>query len=209
MEYRSIFTIRSVTTTVVIASTAATASRALTASFPAGDPLSSSPDTRRGVTGKPRDQGLSVFPIAEGAGATAIGYSIFERTNGRANRSLSCNYSDGVIRTWFYWKGATLTPGQKTFFAQHFRAVPGKNSTAVSIEEIVPGVYAVETGADRSTVGVGDGIVFSSTRGTLALPAGANADKGYCPPNKIYAFRRCRRERNGIFSNTRVWHPGH
>jgi hypothetical protein len=133
----------------------------------------------QGVTVKqksaPTDGGLSAFSIAEGTGAAAFGYSNFERTHGRANRSLSYNYSDGVIRTRLYWKDAALTAGQKSFFVQYFRAVPGKNPAAVPVEEIAPGVYAAGTGAGRSTIAVGDGVVFTSPRGTLALPAGAKA----------------------------------
>jgi hypothetical protein len=143
----------------------------------------------------PNDGGLSAFSIAEGTGAAAFGYSEFERTHGRGNGTLlGYAASDGVTRTRLYWKDAALAAGQKSFFVQYFRAVPGEKPAAVNIEEIAPGVYAAGTGADRSTIAVGDGVVFASRRGTLALPAdakvpvAANMAAGTARPNQLPAL---------------------
>lgn len=133
----------------------------------------------QGVTVKqlpaPNDGGLSAFSIAEGTGAAQFGYSEFERTHGRPNQSLRYSYSNGEIRTRIYWKDAVLKAGEKTFFVQHFRAVPGEKPEAVMIEEIAPGIFAAGRGEARSTISMGNGIIFSSRQGRLALPADAKS----------------------------------
>ncbi len=119
---------------------------------------------------------LNSFSIAEGSGATQLGYSEFERSHGRGIGNLAgYNLSDGVTRTLLFWKDATLQPGQRVVFANYFRAVEGGKTQPVEVQKLSDNAFAVGSGAQRQIAVIGEygGVaaraLFSGPRGTLAI----------------------------------------